>query len=148
MRISNLMWVLISALLLTSACSSETPAVPQGLEISLSAQNEGSAPCRIERIARNDQSGQSLYMVRGEGQYSLADGSLRSIPVQIQFLGLDGVVKDTSITLTDFDASCSDVSIEWLIEECTDSERNVIDCPELTLTGQEHFASVDVTFAE
>ena len=148
MRISNLPWVLLPALLLISACTSETSAAPQGLEISLGAQNEGSAPCRIERIARNDQSGQSLYMVRGEGQYSLADGSLRSRPVQIQFLGLDRVVEDTSITLTDFDASCSEVSIKWRIEQCTDSERNVIDCPEFTLTGQEYFASVDVAFAK
>lgn len=139
--------LLVAAVLLVAACSAETPSVaPEGLEITLKAANDGAAPCRIERIARYDQSSQPLYMVRGEGRYALADGSRRSIPVQIRFLGLDGVVDDEAVTLTDLDASCDQVSIEWTIEECESQDRSLVECPPFDVIGETDFRSFELSF--
>lgn len=139
----------VALVLLVAGCSAETPsASPEGLEITLTAANQGAAPCRIERIARYDQSSQPLYMIRGESRYSLADGSLRSIPVQIQFLGMDGIVDDEAVTLTDFDASCDQVSIEWAIEECESQDRTMVECPPFEIMGEDAFQSFELSFEQ
>ncbi|MEM7055179.1 MAG: hypothetical protein AAF446_11650 [Pseudomonadota bacterium] len=141
--------VLVALVLLIAACSSETPpAAPEGLEITLTAANDGAAPCRIERVARYDQSSQPMYMIRGEGRYSLADGSRRSIPVQIRFLGMDGIVDDEAVTLTDFDATCDQVSIEWTIEECESQDRDRVECPPFDMIGETDFRSFELVFEQ
>ena len=141
--------LLVAPVLLVAACSAETPSVaPEGLEITLTAANDGAAPCRIERIARYDQSSQPMYMIRGESRYALVDGSQRSIPVQIRFLGMDGIVDDEAVTLTDFDASCDQVSIEWTIEECESQDRSIVECPSFDIIGQAAFRSFELSFDE
>lgn len=139
----------VALVLLVAACSAETPpAAPEGLEITLAAANDGEAPCRIERTARYDQSSRPMYMIRGEGRYSLVDGSRRSIPVQIRFLGMDGIVDDEAVTLTDFDVTCDQVSIEWMIEECESQDRRMVECPQVDVIGETDFRSFELVFEE
>ncbi|MEN1728634.1 MAG: hypothetical protein AAGJ52_09345 [Pseudomonadota bacterium] len=130
-----------------SACAAEDSApVPQGLDIQFSGENDGQAPCRIERLAVVDQDQYPLYMVRGEGNYRLEDGQTRNIPVQIQFLSLDGVDDDTAITLTDFDVTCDQVAIEWTIEYCQNHDREHMECPPFNVSGQEAFREFTLAF--
>jgi len=135
--------------LLLIACSDQSgPTGTDGLQIEFFAENQGAAPCQIKRVARIDQSLHSLYMVRGSGRYALDDGQTRDIPIQIQFRGMEGVVEDTKITLTDFEAPCSDVSIDWQIESCRDQDRALFDCPTVSVQGQEAFRALDLEVTE
>ncbi|MEM9304295.1 MAG: hypothetical protein AAGE01_19445 [Pseudomonadota bacterium] len=137
----------IAASVLLAGCSPETAATgPEGLAIELGAQDNGAAPCRIERLARVDQALHSLYMVRGEGRYKLVDGRTRQIPVQIQFRGVEGVVSDDAMTLTDFEVGCDQVAIEWTIEYCQDHNRKKGPCPPFEVTGDSAFRSFSLSF--
>lgn len=130
-----------------SACSVETPApTPTGLDIRFEAVDGGQPPCQIRRIARVDQALHSLYMVRGESRYQLSDGQTRNIPIQIQFRGTDGVVTDEVITLTDFDASCDQVAVEWEIEYCQNQARERVECPDFEISGQEEIREFSLSF--
>jgi hypothetical protein len=138
--------LVLSAAILT-ACGGETADTgPTGLDIRFEAVNDGQAPCQIRRIARVDQALHSLYMVRGEGNYRLSDGQTRNIPVQIQFRGMDGVVSDEVITSTDFDATCDQVAIEWVIEYCQNQAREQVECPEFQVTGVGELAEFTLGF--
>ena len=150
MNVGMIKYVLgTSALALLAACSAEPQAsAPAGLEISLRAVFEPGDACRIERVARYDQSTRPLYMVRGEGTYSLTDGQRKRIPVQIQFRVEQGIAEDTSITLTDFPVPCSEVAIEWVLEECEAADRSIVKCPAIQLIGEDAFRAVDIQMSE
>lgn len=119
-----------------------------GVRIDLAVDPSGTDACRIERVARIDQDATPLYMVRGEAGYSAPDHPLRRIPIQIQFRGIEGVVTDRAVTLTDLPVACSDVSIEMAFEECVAMDRSAVDCPPIELRGQDAFATVRVLPAE
>ena len=150
MKVGIIQYVLGAVvLILLAACSAEPQAsAPSGLEISFRALFEPGGACRIERVARHDQSTHPLYMVRGEGSYSLADGQHKRIPVQIQFRTEQGIAEDTSITLTDFPVPCSEVAIDWVLEECEAADRSIVKCPAIQLMGEDAFRTVDIQMSE
>lgn len=146
-RVPTLLLLLI--LVSIAGCGSEPGGdAPNGIEIGLAVDPSDVEACRIERTARIDQDRTPLYMVRGEARYSAADHPVRRIPIQVQFRGIEGVVTDRAVTLTDLPVDCAAVSIEMVFEECIAVDRSAVDCPPIELRGQEAFAAVSSVIPE
>jgi len=120
---------------------------PQGLEVTLTAMDNGTAPCRIGRRARYDQSNGPLYFIRGEGEYSTLDGQFTNMPLQIQYRAVDGIVEDSGVTMPELPAPCNQLTIEWRIEQCENQDRELVQCPNIELLGESAFREVNVLFA-
>ena len=136
--------IFLAAAAVTAACSSQSQEdTPKATDYLVVKFTETGSPdsCRVERLS-TIRSDFDIYMIDFD---RYLDGRKQMLS-QLQFSGHDGIdyVRDRSVLLTYEGAPCDSYSIEWRNLECTNWNRDEIECPEIKFEGEEIFNSISI----